>query len=619
MIVPYHWDCRVVICPSRNMQSFPERSLKSLIQQVSVSLMHQGMTVVQTVEEMLGLMEEESQLNFIPVGMWKSVLGRNPMEPTTYVVADTVTNSALLCLYTPRRPFKMPIDFHPRELTPAEIRLISRYGAFDEVAGDHRCVGCKTVMTPDDSAPRCPHCELPFCSPTCYLEGIRAHVKGGCSMHHCVFAKYFVGVRCIEHEPMPLVPSPTVLLMTPYCVRTVPRDWGTEFYFIDPETLRHFVVLTSNMEPEMAKAMLGYKGNFSHPTRVEMDFLETVNFATMDLKLAGLSRAAQKQSIWIYRAKNFEYIRTYKVRQAMGAWKSGNHASALLCERKSRQDRQITGYLFSRLRRALQTEAQRVAAQSSKYHQSCLSIAISSFRRGLQYAQTSARMAKLAHLVPNHQHRLSLCLRTFRNRCIVGKSARQRIQAFSKRTDAHYSAVAARKAFYRLRTKPIVRRAFEASRKQFAQRQHQRLLSAFAGFVTNLAFYRRYIQAIAAATTAWNVKSLRHCLVRWKKIVVFSLKAGETRLLNRVARLESKLEEANARAAEAERQLQLSEARHHEEKVKYWNMTTNAQLEVDAYKRRMDACKRYYMSCLQDAQTNMTHMFGERMEVAQKM
>ena len=167
----------------------------------------------------------------------------------------------------------------------------------------------------DTTAPRCPHCELLFCSPSCYRESIRAHVKGGgCAMRHSVFAKYFVGVRCIKNESMPLVPSPSALLMTPYCVRTVPRDWGTEFYFIDPATLRHFVALTTTMQPEMAKVMLGYKGNFSHPTRVEMDFLETVNFATMVRNLAGLSRAAQKQSIWIYRAKNFEYIRTYKLR-----------------------------------------------------------------------------------------------------------------------------------------------------------------------------------------------------------------------------------------------------------------------------------------------------------------
>ena len=602
------------------MQSFPERSLKSLIRQVSVSLMHQGMTVVQTVEEMLGLMQPESRLKFIPVSMWKSVVARNPIEPTTYVVADAVTNSALLCLYTPRRPFSMPIDFHPRELTQDEIRLISCYGEIDEAVDDHHCAGCQMAIAPvDTTAPRCPHCELLFCSPSCYRESIRAHVKGGgCAMRHSVFAKYFVGVRCIKNESMPLVPSPSALLMTPYCVRTVPRDWGTEFYFIDPATLRHFVALTTTMQPEMAKVMLGYKGNFSHPTRVEMDFLETVNFATMVRNLAGLSRAAQKQSIWIYRAKNFEYIRTYKLRQAIGAWKTSNRAFVHLYERKGRQGQGIIRHLFGKVCQALRAEAQRVAMRSSKYHQNCLSVALGSFRRRLQYAR-SAHTNKLARVAPNHEHRLRLCFRLFCNKCIAGKSYRQRAPGATERAGARYATVASRKVFYVLRAKLVARRAAGVSREHLARWRHGRLLSVFALLTENLSTRRKQIKAAAAATPVWNAKSLRQGFAQWGGVVSRYRKAIEKRLRKRIANLRSELDAANARAAVAEAQQQLTEARHHEEKLKCWNMTTNAELEVNAYKRRMDACKQYYMSCLQDARSNVTQLFHERMEVAQKM
>jgi len=585
--------------------------------------MHKGMTVVETVEEMLGLMQPESRLNFIPVSMWKSVLTANPVEPTTYVVADTVTNSALLCLYTPRRPFSMPIDFHPRELTPDEVRLISCYGAIDEVVDDHQCAaGCQLATTPvDTTAPRCPHCEVLFCSPSCYLESIRAHVKGGgCAMRHSVFAKYFVGVRCIENEPMPLVPSPVALLLTPYCVRTVPRDWGTEFYFIDPTTLRHFVALTSTMQPEMAKVMLGYKGNFSHPTRVEMDFLETVNFATMvEPNLAGLSRAAQKQSIWIYRAKNFEYIRVFKVRQAMNVWKTNNHVSVQLLQRKRRQGREIMRHLFGKVCRALRDEAKCVATRSSKHHQNCLFVALGSFRRRLQYAR-SAHTTKLARVAPNHKHRLRLCFRLFCQKCIADKSYRQRAPAATKRAGARYVTVASRKVFYVLRAKLAARRAADVNREELCTRWRQeRLVSALAILTGNLSTRRKQSRAAAAATTVWHAKSLRQGFTRWRKVSIRLLKGSEERLRKRVANLQSELDAANARAAVAEAQQQLTEARHHEEKLKCWNMTTNAQLEVNAYKRRMDACKQYYMTCLQDAQSNMAQLFHERMEVAQKM
>ena len=66
-------------------------------------------------------------------------------------------------------------------------------------------------------------------------------------------------------------------------------------------------------------------------------------------------------------------------------------------------------------------------------------------------------------------------------------------------------------------------------------------------------------------------------------------------------------------------QIKSQAARHDEETLKAWNVVAQAQLEVDAYKRRMHTCKQYYMKCLKDAQTSITCMFDDRMNTAEKM
>ena len=46
-----------------------DRSMRSLVSQIGISLMHQGLTVVNTVDEMLECIDETSKIGFVPVGM----------------------------------------------------------------------------------------------------------------------------------------------------------------------------------------------------------------------------------------------------------------------------------------------------------------------------------------------------------------------------------------------------------------------------------------------------------------------------------------------------------------------------------------------------------------------
>jgi hypothetical protein len=600
------------------MQTFPPHgTMRSLMSQLGIELMHRGLTIMPTVEQMRDCMDYTSKLSFVRVDNSTSVTS---MQAMTYVLVDLSNRRALLCPYTPRIPFKMPINLHPRELTANERHLFSLCDGIEAGVQACDCAGCGMRIKEEiDNVDRCrcPHCNMMFCSSRCYLKQIREHVKGnGCTMNQSMVAQYFVGVRCIGSEPMPLVPSPIALLLTSYVVRSLAREWGTEYYFVDPTTLRHFVVLTTNMNTALATNLLAYNRNFSHPTRIEMDFLETVNFSIMNLELTGLTRAAQKRVIWVYRAKNFEHIRPYKLRQALGTWVASIKASRSSERRRALHDKQIMVYFFNKLCGKLRVAIQQRGDRKRKSRFCHLSIALMSFRRHVQYSQ-AAKSTTIVISVPAHKYDLAMWFDIFANKCAIGQYFKRKALYTQKRAADFNVLQAFHKAWEAFRTQCILAKymleiAASSALHYVTKLRRVQLSSGFNALVANFVGHQKTIVALSKASVICNKKNMHRYITFWKKTAVRRLRRNEKRLQRQMTTLREEHDNALS-------QIKAQAARHAEETLKAWNVVAQAQLEVDAYKRRMHACKQYYMKCLKDAQTSMTCMFDDRMNTAEKM